>query len=144
MMTEELQILTSITSLNIKYIRQHFLRFDIRHTGFILDELDIKNDSSLGFRDKIGFRCGTGFPYQLYNFKKECAFKFKEIPMIIMDIAAMRESQWDSQQFVQLITNFLETNKANTHITFNFHNSFFDPVLIDIEYIKKWYLATFN
>jgi len=144
MMNEELQTLNTISSNCIKDIRQHYLRFDIKKTGKILDELGIKTDSSLGFRDKIGFRCGTGFPYHLYDFDRECAFGFIEIPLVVMDIAAMRECNWDSVKFVQYISAFLEMNKFNTNITFNFHNSFFDPVQVDAEFIKEWYIKTFH
>ncbi len=144
MMKEELNTLIKVASENIDDARQHFLRFDLKKTAEVLDDLGIKTDSSLGYRDRIGFRCGTGFPYQLYNFDSECAFRFSEIPLIIMDIAAMRDSRWNSIEWCSLISEFIEKNKFNTHITFNFHNSFFDPALLDAKLIKKWYIDTFN
>jgi len=144
MMGEELETLCQVASLKINDIRQHFLRFEVKRTGKILDELGIKTDSSLGYRDRIGFRCGTGFPYRLYNFEAESAFNFFEIPLVVMDIAAMREADWNSSAWCDLITSFLERNKNATHITFNFHNSFFDPALVDADLIKTWYIKTFN
>ena len=125
MMRQERFQLCHVSSEDILDSRQHFLRFDIQNTGKILDELGIKTDSSLGYRDRIGFRCGTGFPYHLYDFDRECAFKFVEIPLIVMDIAAMREIKWDSAAWCLNISAFIEKNNMHTHITFNFHNSFF-------------------
>ncbi|MBK9580711.1 MAG: hypothetical protein IPO48_01870 [Saprospiraceae bacterium] len=136
--------LCEISKENISDFRQHFLRFDIKKTGKIVNELGAKTESSLGFRDRIGFRCGTGFPYRLYSFETESAYNFLEIPLVVMDIAAMREADWNSTVWCDLITSFLEKNKNGTQITFNFHNSFFDPALVDADLIKSWYIKTFN
>lgn len=144
MMESEWKKLCKVSKEEISDFRQHFLRFDVKKTGKILDELEAKTESSLGYRDRIGFRCGTGFPYRLYNFEAESAFNFIEIPLVVMDIAAMREADWNSSAWCDLITSFLERNKNATHITFNFHNSFFDPALVDADLIKTWYIKTFN
>jgi len=144
MMETELKKLCEISKENISDFRQHFLRFDIKKTGKIVNELGAKTESSLGFRDRIGFRCGTGFPYRLYSFETESAYNFLEIPLVVMDIAAMREADWNSTVWCDLITSFLEKNKNGTQITFNFHNSFFDPALVDADLIKSWYIKTFN
>jgi hypothetical protein len=144
MMKEEWINLNEVAKATIVDSRQHFLRFDIKKTGSILDKLGLKTDSSIGFRDTIGFRCGTGFPYHLYNFETEAAFIFLEIPLVVMDIAAMRDVDWVSPKWGPHISDFIDKNKYNTHITFNFHNSFFDPVLVDAPLLKNWYITTFN
>ena len=144
MMESEMKKLCEVSKEEISDFRQHFLRFDVKKTGKIVDELRAMTDSSLGFRDRIGFRCGTGFPYRLYNFETEKAFNFFEIPLVVMDIAAMREADWNSSTWCEIITSFIERNKYTTQITFNFHNSFFDPALVDTDLIKTWYIKTFN
>jgi hypothetical protein len=86
-------------------------------------------DSTLGYRDRIGFRCGTGFPYRLYDFEQESAYHFIETPMIVMDISWRREFPNDLDRVGEELLFFLEKNKENTKITFNIHNTFFDNVV---------------
>ena len=144
MMKKEWHHLNQASEDVIKDSRQHFLRFDIKRTSKILDELGLMTDSSIGYRDTIGFRCGTGFPYHLYHFDKESTFDFLEIPLIVMDIAALRDVNWVNENWGPHISDFIDKNKYYTHITFNFHNSFFDPVLVDAALLKKWYISTFH
>jgi hypothetical protein len=141
--TTEKTILEKASNNVVTDSRQHFLRYSIHHTGEILDRAGIKTDSSIGYRDKIGFRAGTGFPYRMYNFNQEKAFDFVEIPMVIMDGAAMEEAGWNSDEFIKLISKFLEKNRYYTQITFNFHNSFFDPALTDSDKLIDFYKELF-
>ena len=90
-------------------------------------------DESLGFPDRVGFRCGTGFPYHLYNFTKEKAYHFLEIPLVFMESALLRESGFNEDKLKEIWSSFLNENARNTMITFNFHNSrFYDAALSGI------------
>ncbi len=151
MMTTQRKTLEQIIGQKIKHTRQHFLRFDMRKTPRILSPtpalpkgegvsatspsplgrvgVGLPEDSTLGYRDRIGFRCGTGFPYRLYDFEKECAYDFIETPMIVMDISWRREFPNDLDRVGEELMNFLEKNKEMTKITFNIHNTFFDNVV---------------
>ncbi len=144
MVQDEWKVLSEVAGYTIKHSRQHFLRFDPSITGKIVDKNGFDSDSSIGFRNLIGFRCGTGFPYHLYDFDDEKAFKFREIPLIVMDVAGMHECGWKSSNWIELLSDFISKNSHYTHITFNFHNSFFDPVLVEADLIKQWYLNTFQ
>ena len=141
---KEYQALVGIAKEDIDLSRQHYLRFDPSVTSKVLESAGIKSDSSLGYRDLIGFRCGTGFPYHLYDFENEKAFGCVEVPLIVMDVAGMRECGWDSSLWIKLISEFLSENSHYTNITFNFHNSFFDPVVVNVDMLKKWYLHQFG
>ncbi|MBL0024735.1 MAG: hypothetical protein IPO98_06795 [Saprospiraceae bacterium] len=139
----EKRILESISGHKIIHSRQHFLRYSIRITGKILEKANLETDSSLGFRDRIGFRCGTGFPYHLYDFEREKPFKFLELPLVVMDMAAMHECGWNSLKWTEHINQFIQANQKYTAISLNFHNSFFDPVLTDAKMLKDWYIQSF-
>ncbi len=139
MMEKEKNRLEQVLGQNISHSRQHFLRYDMSQTGQILDNLNIQTDSSMGYRNKTGFRCGTGFPYYMYNFNEEKKYDFLERPMVVMDMAIIHEVGWDAQKFIELLDNFLEKNKYFTHITFNFHNSTFDPILFDSVILVQYY-----
>ena len=99
--------------------RQHFLRFSFRHTPQIIQQLDLIEDSSIGFADRIGFRCGTGFAYHLYDFENEKAFNFLEMPLVFMDSALFTESKEDPESFLINWEDFISNNQFNTKITFN-------------------------
>ncbi len=122
--------------------RQHFLRFDWSYTPDIIESMHIKEDTSLGYSDRTGFRCGTGVPYQLYNFSEERNFHFTERPLICMDISLIREADGDDQ----MMRKNLQTLKSSgtPYLSFNFHNNrFFDSSLKDIQ-LKQIYLELFS
>lgn len=90
----------------------------------------IRFDSTLGYPDLVGFRCGTGFEYSLYDFANENISDIREIPLIVMDGSSLQfQCNEDSDCFKKDLYEFLLRNKFNTHITFNFHNSIFDDSL---------------
>ena len=110
--------------------RQHWLRFDWETTPDILEKNQVLEDSSLGFNHRLGFRCGTGFPYQPFDLSKKRPCKWTEVPLVLMESAAIHESRDTGANVTQLIKGFLEANAIGTHITINFHNSNFDPTLV--------------
>jgi len=140
LMLSEKQKLEQEVDSTIKISRQHYLRFSFKDTSDILDALDIEKDASLGYGDRIGFRSGTGFPYHLYNFKEELPYLFLEEPLVFMESALLDLSGFDANKFEQIWSDFISSNKFNTMITFNFHNSrFYDSALSGID-LKRLYL----
>lgn len=128
---------------SIEISRQHYLHWDFEKTPNLLMENNIKEDSTIGFRDEVGFRCGTGFGYHLYNFKKEEPFNFIEVPLIVMDSSLFKNTNHDLIKAREVWVSFLAKNKIHTKITFNFHNSrFFDASIHGIP-LKKWYQELF-
>jgi len=135
----EKEKLEALIKRPIEISRQHYLHFEFKTTPKILDQQKIKEDSSLGFNDQIGFRCGTGFGYHLYDFENERPFKFIETPLIFMDSALLNETNYDLKKTTQLWSSFLAKNKNYTKITFNFHNTrFYDASIHGIP-LKEWY-----
>jgi len=137
--------LKKILNRDIVYIRTHYLRLDIMETFKLFEELGIRYDSTLGYADDIGFRCGTGFEYYPYNFAEERAWSFKEIPLVVMDSALFYGvCGADVKCFKQKLDKFLRQNKYNTHITFNFHNATFDDSVDFTRGLKEVYLTLLN
>ena len=66
-------------------IRQHFLLFDKDRTPFEQLKAGFQYDSTLGYRDICGYRCGTGFPYSWFNLFMDGNDNFLEVPLIVMD-----------------------------------------------------------
>ena len=120
--------------------RQHWLRFDWTTTPEILERNDVKEDASLGYNRHLGFRGGTGFPYRLFDFGNRRAFPWMERPLALMESAAIHESRNTGRPIDRVITDFLATNRYNTAISLNFHNSNFDPTLESGRLLKDLYL----
>jgi hypothetical protein len=140
MFLAEKQKLEEAIGKAVKISRQHFLRFSFPETAAIIDELGLEEDSTIGYAERIGFRCGTGFPYHLYDFKNERPYKFLEHPLVFMDSALFYESDHDPQKFETIWRGFLSQNKERTQITFNFHNSrFFDAFLYNLPLRRLYY-----
>ncbi len=123
--------------------RQHFLHFDISKTPEVLLEAGIVEDSSLGFTQYIGFRCGTGFPYYLFDFNKESKSELLEVPLVFMDSAAINESKTSSTPLEEMTKAFQLTNMHNTQICYNFHNSRMDTSIAEGRLIRRIYRELF-
>lgn len=65
--------------------RQHYLMFDVKKTWQIQDKAGIAYDTTLGFADCEGFRCGTCHPFKAYDLERDMAMDLVEYPLIVMD-----------------------------------------------------------
>jgi len=136
---QEQQTIADWLEMPVRHSRQHFLRFSFPETADILEQSGIETDSTLGFRYQIGFRCGTGFPFHLFHFKAERAYRWKEIPLIVMDIGLLRTYQYNGKRLLSAWQQFLSTNQYNTQININFHNHvFYEPELAGIPFIHLY------
>ena len=132
--------LESVIGQKITSSRQHILHYDIIKTPQVLESNGISNDFTLGFQNQIGFRVGTGFEYYLWNNKEDKKFNIIETPLVIMDGCLLIESEYSVEKARKIHSDFLKTNKFDTQITYNFHNSIFDPVLLNNHKLKLFYL----
>lgn len=110
----------------VKESRQHYLRWNWNKTPKILKENKIVRDSSMGYNKRIGFRCGTGFEYHMYDFENEQAYEWKELPLVFMESALIHEAKRTGRSVTEIASDFMKVNAYNTHIEMNWHNSNFD------------------
>ena len=66
--------------------RQHVLRWHPTDTAKLLDNLDIEYDSTLGYADVVGFRCGTCYSFPMYDLVDRKALRIRQRPLITMDV----------------------------------------------------------
>ena len=116
-----------------------WLRFNWQITPKVLGKMGIAEEASIGYQHHLGFRCGTGFPYAMYDFRSEKAFNWLERPLILMESAAIHEAKKTGTPIDSLLQQFLDENLINTHISINFHNSNFDPELTSGRQLKLFY-----
>jgi hypothetical protein len=80
----ETRELEQIINEKVLGTRQHNLNLEIPATWNHQLNAGLKYDTTLGFKNTIGFRWGTSFPFFLYT--EEGQLSLLEIPLIIMDI----------------------------------------------------------
>ncbi len=69
--------------------RQHYLRWDARCTWSQWDEVGLDYDSSVGYPDQIGFRCGTCYEFTTFDLQRRVPLRLREQPLIAMDVSLM-------------------------------------------------------
>ncbi len=137
---KEKEKLEDVSNVEIIKSRQHILHFSFNKTLEVIHASGIKYDSTFGYQDLIGFRCGTGHPYYLYDIKNNNQISVKETPLVVMDGPLLMDSSYKIEKAKEELYNFLKENKNYTYITFNFHNSIFADLNLDSNGMKEFYL----
>jgi len=65
--------------------RQHYLRWKNPITWRIWEKVGLDYDSTLGFAEHVGFRCGTCYEFRVFDLEKRKALHLRERPLIAMD-----------------------------------------------------------
>lgn len=78
--------LESLYGDKIELHRQHYLRFLPTQTQSCWESAGIREDYTLGFAEREGFRCGTCHPYPLYDLANDRPTAIIEHPLIAMDM----------------------------------------------------------
>jgi hypothetical protein len=65
--------------------RQHYLRFRVPATWRLWERAGMRYDSSLGYADCEGFRCGTCHPFRPFDLEQDRTLELWERPLIAMD-----------------------------------------------------------
>lgn len=103
--------------------RQHYLRVFVPRTLEIWEDNEMETDSSLGYADKTGFRCGTGCAYHPYDFRTGKSMKLIEQPLIVMDETMKKYEKLTEEQKKERIMMYESlSEKYNMPITLLYHN----------------------
>lgn len=87
MISKEFSSLSSVVDISNYRIggRMHYLRFKYPDTLINLEQVGIKYDSTLGYAEHIGFRCGTSHSYFPFDPLKDRMINILIYPLIVMD-----------------------------------------------------------
>ena len=66
-------------------MRQHYLRWDTSISFKLLEAAGFAFDSTLGFADHAGFRCGICYSYPVYDVLQRKPLALREQPLIMME-----------------------------------------------------------
>lgn len=81
----EKQELERVSGIEIKFSRQHFLKFRLPETYQNLIACGITNDFSMAYPEVPGFRAGTARSFYFYDLKNECSTELQIFPPCCMD-----------------------------------------------------------
>ena len=71
----------------------------------------MKIDSTCGYADRVGFRCGTGQEYSVFNILTREKLKLKERPLLLMDTTLFCYQKLDQDIIRDLVNKLsLHTN----------------------------------
>lgn len=67
--------------------RHHFLRWSARETARHWERAGLAYDSTLGFADQIGFRCGTCYEFPVFDLADRRTLSLRERPLLVMEVS---------------------------------------------------------
>ena len=122
--TQEKVLLERATDQRISFGRHHYLRFEIPHTIRIWEENDMAWDSTLGYAQYCGFRCGVCHPYQLFDIENRKMLKLRERPLIAMEATLVVYNKLSLEDAIREVRRLKSTvKKYNGEFVFLWHNS---------------------
>ena len=72
--------------------RQHFLRIQVPATVRFLAAAGLDYDTTLGYADCAGFRCGTCWEYPFYDLQERKVMSIVERPLIVMECSVIDQN----------------------------------------------------
>ena len=81
----EKQRLEESTGITCRGSRQHYLRIRTPYTWNQMKAAGLEYDESYCFSEHEGFRCGTCYPYTVFDVQQDRELDFSELPLIVME-----------------------------------------------------------
>lgn len=107
--------------------RQHYLRWTTR-TPALWDAAGFEYDSTLGYADHAGFRCGTCHEYRMYDLHRRKALQLRQRPLICMECSVTVYMGFGFTEFAYARMNKLKNTvkKFDGNFTLSWHNSYLE------------------
>jgi hypothetical protein len=109
--------------------RQHVLRMNLPGTFRIWEEEQMLVDSSMGYADHDGFRCGTGDDFPVFDFSARRQLRLKERPLVVMDGSLWQYRKLSVEESFGVLDSY-RRKAAHYHmkLTILFHSHSFDAI----------------
>ncbi len=108
---KEIDTLSNITGKEIQHSRQHFLKLHLPYTYRIIHNLGIKNDYSMGFADRTGFRAGIASPFCFFDLENNTTSELLIHPFQVMDVTLHDYLKLNPQEALDTINKLVATIK---------------------------------
>lgn len=136
--THEKKLLEQAIEQEVTEGRQHFLRFEVPLTHRIWEKNNMICDSTLGYAEYEGFRCGTGDRYKMFDVIDRRELNLVELPLIIMDSTLQFYRKLTANQSVEIIANYISISRQyRMPLTILFHNTSFYGKWSDYEAVYR-------
>ncbi len=120
----EFEEIKSISGLEPKFCRQHYLSFEVPNTWQIMEDNNIEFDSSMSYPNIIGFRSGICQKYHVFNILTRKKLKIQEIPLSLMDVTLVKTGKEDVKLLKTRVDELVRiVRKYNGDFVLLWHNS---------------------
>ncbi len=117
---------SSLAGAPTRLNRQHYLRWDAARTFAHLEAAGIQVDSTLGYNDSPGFRCGTAWPFLWFDCAADRPTSLLEVPLILAEFQFYDPLAFDADAVRATLRRYLDTAcKHGGVFTVLFHNQYF-------------------
>ncbi len=115
--------------------RQHFLRWRNPRTWQHWEQIGAEYDSTLGYADHVGFRCGCCYEYPVWDLLARRALDLRERPLIAMDGALLTSMGLSPTEAIGKVMELHDAcDRVQGDLTLLVHNS-----TLFSERRKRWY-----
>ena len=122
-LAKEKKRLEKILGSTVEKSRQHYIKLEFPHTYRNLLAQGIKEDYSMGFPSKVGFRAGTSTPFYFFDLEKNETTSLKVFPFVMMDSTLKYYMKFRSKEVIPYMTPIVEEMKrVGGNFVFVFHN----------------------
>jgi hypothetical protein len=99
--------------VDIRSVRQHFLRFEAPQTWRDQAAAGLAEDSSLGFADDIGFRAGTSRAFPAFDLRERRTLDLLERPLVAMDTTLVEYLGLELDEAARRVRSVVERCRAH-------------------------------
>jgi hypothetical protein len=91
--------------------RQHYLKIRFPETYQDLLQAGIREEYSLGFADRVGYRAGIAIPFRFFDLRENTPTQLMVYPFEVMDTTLRQYMKLDPTQATQLIQKLIDTTR---------------------------------
>lgn len=121
---EEKVRLESAVGKKITGGRQHFLRFKVPETWQHWEQIGMGYDSTVGYADHEGFRCGTCYSFRPFDIAQDRPLDLLEIPLVVMDGTLLRYQKYTLEESKKhILALAVRCKQVKGNFTMLWHNT---------------------
>lgn len=120
----ELESLRALSPQVVRTGRQHYLRFSVPDTWQVWENAGMEWDSTVGYADAPGFRCGTCYEFPVFNILTRQTLSLREKPLVAMDVTLALYNNSNPQEALTTLNRLQEeVKKHQGEFVLLWHNS---------------------
>ena len=120
----ELESVRQVSPVSVQTGRQHYLRFAAPFTWRAWGSAGMDWDSTLGYSELEGFRCGICHDYPVFDFLERKMLRLREKPLIAMDVTLAQYQKFTPEEALdRLLQLKAQVVRHGGEFVFLWHNS---------------------